>query len=299
LIKQETRLSATTVTVQTLHDFTAAWNRHEIDALMGFMSDDCEFHAVAGPDVMGRSFIGRAAVREGFQMAWQNFPDASWTEGARLLREVFGYDTHMLSRGEVAERYVKDADCQGAMHESEGIGVHPLKLAHGYLRAARALGVEVHPASPVLGVQTLDGVHHLRTPGGTVRARAVGLCTGGYTSNGLHPSLDNKIMPILSNCLVTRPLTDCELAATGFETTQVITDTRTLRNYYRRLPDKRVQIGSRSAITGADAQNPKHMKRLVDALHRKFPALTGTFVPFRRFGQRFLYRWYCLRDEVI
>ena len=60
------------------------------------------------------------------------------TAEAKLLREVFGYDTQVLSRAEVAERYVNDADCRGAMHESEGIGVHPLKLAHGYLRAARA-----------------------------------------------------------------------------------------------------------------------------------------------------------------
>ena len=73
-------MSATTVTIETLHAFTAAWNRHDIDALMSFMSTDCEFHAVAGPDVLGRSFIGRTAVREGFQMAWQTFPDASWTD---------------------------------------------------------------------------------------------------------------------------------------------------------------------------------------------------------------------------
>ena len=115
-------------------------------------------------------------------------------------------------------------------------------------RKARELGVKVHPASPVLGVETRNGVHHLRTPGGTVRARAVGFATGGYTSNALHGSLRSKIMPILSNSLVTRPLTEQELEATGFKTTQVITDTRTLRFYYRRLPDNRVQIGSRSAI---------------------------------------------------
>ncbi len=73
-------MSEPTVSVDTLHAFTAAWNRHDIEALMNFMSEDCEFHAVAGPDVLGRSFIGRAAVREGFQMAWLTFPDASWTE---------------------------------------------------------------------------------------------------------------------------------------------------------------------------------------------------------------------------
>ncbi|MDE2456365.1 MAG: FAD-binding oxidoreductase, partial [Burkholderiales bacterium] len=194
---------------------------------------------------------------------------------AKVMREVFGYDTRMLSRAEVAEQYVGDAENCGAMHEPLGIGVHPLKLAFGYLRLARALGVKVHPASPVLGCETRNGVHHLKTPGGTVRAQAVGFATGGYTSNGLHKSLNNKIMPILSNSLVTRPLTEAELAATNFRTTQVITDTRTLRFYYRRLPDNRVQIGSRSSITGADAPNPKHMAVLVNGLHRKFPALAG------------------------
>jgi glycine/D-amino acid oxidase-like deaminating enzyme len=301
----------------------------------------------------------------------------------RVMREVFGYDTRMLTREEVGEQYVRDADAHGAMHETEGIGVHPLKLAHGYLRKARELGVKVHPASPVIGFETRAGVHHLHTPGGTVRARAVGFCTGGYTSNGLHKSLDNKIMPILSNSLVTRPLTPDELVATNFRTTQVITDTRTLRFYYRRLPDNRVQIGSRSAITGADAPDPRHMAVLVRGLERKFPALKGievehswwgwvdvshdmmprvaqpdpsesvfyalgyggngvsfsahagrrlakriagkrsgvfdlpiynspleypnlfnavrsqAFAPFRRLGQRFLYRWYWLNDELL
>ena len=194
---------------------------------------------------------------------------------AKVMRDVFGYDTHMLGADEVRRRYVDDKESHGAMHEPDGIGVHPLKLAFGYLRRARELGVKVHPASPVIGFETKNGVHHLKTPGGTVRARAVGFATGGYTSNGLHPSLASKIMPILSNSLVTRPLTDAELAATNFLTTEVITDTRTLRFYYRRLPDNRVQIGSRSAITGADAPNPRHMQVLVEGLHRKFPALRG------------------------
>ncbi|MDC8786750.1 NAD(P)/FAD-dependent oxidoreductase [Roseateles koreensis] len=194
---------------------------------------------------------------------------------AQVMREIFGYDTRMLSREELAEEYVKDAEAFGALHEPDGIGVHPLKLAFGYLRMARALGVKVHPASPVIGFETRNGVHHLRTPGGTVRARAVGFATGGYTSNGLHPQLKSKIMPILSNSLVTRPLTPDELAATNFLTKEVITDTRTLRFYYRQLPDNRVQIGSRSAITGADAANPRHLAVLVEGLHRKFPALRG------------------------
>jgi steroid delta-isomerase-like uncharacterized protein len=73
------------VDAQMLADFATAWNRHDIDALMSFMADDCEFHAVAGPDLLGRSFVGRDAVREGFQLAWTTFPDAAWLDGEHFV----------------------------------------------------------------------------------------------------------------------------------------------------------------------------------------------------------------------
>lgn len=76
---------SSTVTVATLAAFGDAWNRHDIDALMSFMTDDCEFHAVAGSDLLGRSFVGRAAVREGFQLAWQTFPDAAWLDAVHFV----------------------------------------------------------------------------------------------------------------------------------------------------------------------------------------------------------------------
>jgi glycine/D-amino acid oxidase-like deaminating enzyme len=70
---------------------------------------------------------------------------------------------------------------------------------------ARKLGARIHPGSPVLEITTRGGVHHLRTPGGTVRARAVGIATGAYTSLGLTPFLRGRCMPIMSNSIVTRP----------------------------------------------------------------------------------------------
>ena len=42
-----------TVTVDMLAEFAAAWNRHDIDALMSFMSDDCVFETVGGPERWG------------------------------------------------------------------------------------------------------------------------------------------------------------------------------------------------------------------------------------------------------
>ncbi|MBD5800967.1 SnoaL-like domain protein [Azoarcus sp. Aa7] len=72
-------------TVETLKAFADAWNRHDIEALMSFMAEDCVFHAVAGPDLLGKSFEGREAVRAGFQLAWQTFPDAAWLDGDHFV----------------------------------------------------------------------------------------------------------------------------------------------------------------------------------------------------------------------
>lgn len=76
---------SSSVGIEQLVHFNAAWNRHDLDALMAFMTEDCVFHAVAGPELLGRSFVGRAAVREGFALAWQAFPDAQWTDGVHFV----------------------------------------------------------------------------------------------------------------------------------------------------------------------------------------------------------------------
>ncbi|WP_323127578.1 NAD(P)/FAD-dependent oxidoreductase [Acinetobacter rathckeae] len=192
---------------------------------------------------------------------------------AKVMKEVFGYKTRMLSREQLHEEYVADQEATGALLEPDGIGVHPLKLAFGYLKRARAAGAKVHTSTPVLSWETHQGIHYLTTPYGVVKAKRVAVATGGYTPNGLHPSLSGKIMPILSNSLVTRPLTKTERAEAGLHSTTFITDTRTLRHYYRLLPDGSMQCGSRSALNGADASNPIHLERLKEGLYRKFPSL--------------------------
>ncbi|MBU6503200.1 MAG: FAD-binding oxidoreductase, partial [Burkholderiales bacterium] len=205
-------------------------------------------------------------------------------EEARVMREMFGYQTRMLSVEEVRRDYCDERENAGAMLEAEGVGVHPLKLTFGLLRRARSLGVKVHTASPVQGWETQNGVHYLRTPGGTVRAKRVAVCTGGYTGQRLNPLLKNKILPILSNSVVTRVLTDAEMKACNFRSQTFMTDTRTLRFYYRLLKGNRLQLGSRSAVTGADAEDPVHLKLLTDGIARKFPPLAGIQIDYSWWG---------------
>lgn len=66
------------VTVTELQAFADAFNRHDADALMRFMTDDCVFEASAGPEACGTRHVGKEAVRAGFSEIWTTYPDARW-----------------------------------------------------------------------------------------------------------------------------------------------------------------------------------------------------------------------------
>ncbi|MGB1110112.1 MAG: NAD(P)/FAD-dependent oxidoreductase, partial [Gammaproteobacteria bacterium] len=205
---------------------------------------------------------------------------AALEDESRLCNEVLGYNTKVIDRDTLLAEIIGDQEAHGALIEPVGIAVQPLKLAYGYCRVARRLGAKVHTASPVQAWTRDGGSHHLKTPGGTVRAKTVGIATAGYTSAGLHPLTAHRNMPIMANSVVTRELTAEEIAACGFHSNLLITDTRKLRYYYRFLPEGRLQIGTRSAISGADAENPKHLRVVQEAIARKFPALAGIETPW-------------------
>ena len=66
---------------QLLADFSDAWNRHDIDALMSFMHDDCVFQTAGGNEACGTRHVGRDAVRQAFAAAWATVTDAQWVNG--------------------------------------------------------------------------------------------------------------------------------------------------------------------------------------------------------------------------
>lgn len=74
-----------TMSVETLDAFAQAWNRHDIEALMGFMTDDCVFESSVGPQVCGTAWVGRKAVAQGFRQAWTVYPDAQWNAPSHFV----------------------------------------------------------------------------------------------------------------------------------------------------------------------------------------------------------------------
>ena len=73
------------VSEETLQAFADAWNRHDVDALMSFMTEDCVFEASAGPDACGTRYAGIDAVRAGFAEVWATFPDARWADARHFV----------------------------------------------------------------------------------------------------------------------------------------------------------------------------------------------------------------------
>jgi steroid delta-isomerase-like uncharacterized protein len=73
------------VTIENLDAFADAFNRHDADAIMSFMTEDCVFESSAGPDVCGTRYVGQAAVRGGFEEVFAAFPDAQWGQARHFI----------------------------------------------------------------------------------------------------------------------------------------------------------------------------------------------------------------------
>ena len=65
-----------------LDRFADAWNRHDLDALMSMMTDDCVFEASAGPRIDGQRSEGKQEVRAAYAAVFESFQDSHWA-GAR------------------------------------------------------------------------------------------------------------------------------------------------------------------------------------------------------------------------
>jgi steroid delta-isomerase-like uncharacterized protein len=73
------------VTIKDLEAFGDGWNRHDVDVLMTFMSDDCVFETTAGKEVCGTRYAGRERVREAFARVFKMFPDAHFGDARHFV----------------------------------------------------------------------------------------------------------------------------------------------------------------------------------------------------------------------
>ena len=204
---------------------------------------------------------------------------ANWFDDARLLdeqqrfmSESMGVDWQRVARAELAGK-LDTARYFGGLFEPAAFHFHPLKYAQGLARVLVQNGVRVHEHSRAASIAADGEGWIVTTPAGSVRAREVVVCCGGYIEQ-LHPRLSRAALPIATYVMVTEPLG--ERLQTAVRTGAAVYDTRFAFDYYRPLPDTRLLWGGRIAVrerSGAD------VARLLQAdMLKVYPQLAGVRV---------------------
>jgi ketosteroid isomerase-like protein len=81
------------VTVATLEELLDAFNRHDLDRIMEFFSEDATFDMPRGTDPWGTRYVGKAEVLKGLASRFSGIPDVHygedrhWVSGDRAVSE--------------------------------------------------------------------------------------------------------------------------------------------------------------------------------------------------------------------
>ena len=89
--------SSSPVTVATLKAFLAAFNAHDLDAIMSFFADDCQLLMPRGTEPWGTRYVGKAAVREGLATRFVGVPNVHYGEDAHWVSGEHGVSTWLLT----------------------------------------------------------------------------------------------------------------------------------------------------------------------------------------------------------
>ncbi len=99
--------------VEMLRRILAAFNRHDLDAIMAFFAEDCTFEMPRGPEAWGKRLVGKAQVREGLASRFRGIPDVR-----------YGDDRHFVS----GDRGVSEWTLTGTSLAGEGVHVRGCDL---------------------------------------------------------------------------------------------------------------------------------------------------------------------------
>ncbi len=101
-----------TASVEALEAITAAFNAHDLDAIMEFFAEDCSLDMPRGPEPWGHRVTGRAAVREALAGRFAGLPDVHYGEGRHWVSGDLGVSEWLLTgtRADGAQVRVRGCD---------------------------------------------------------------------------------------------------------------------------------------------------------------------------------------------
>jgi glycine/D-amino acid oxidase-like deaminating enzyme len=198
--------------------------------------------------------------------------------------QLLGLNASVVSADEFREQYFDFPKLAGASTLKPTFALHPLRYLRGLAAAAERQGAFLHPQSEVIDWSNDGACHVLETRDGVLRARYVVLATNGFTPEHLYPAFHGTTLPIISAIVVTRPLSDGELAAHAWQTESPAITSYDLLHYFRMLPDRRFMWGGRGSSNGAPAGTRKNFENLITQMHEMFPEWRNIEIEYRWHG---------------
>jgi gamma-glutamylputrescine oxidase len=198
----------------------------------------------------------------------------------------YGYASTRLIECEQLRAIVGTERYIGALYDSNGGHLHPLRYTLGLARAAAQAGVQIHEGSPVLDFRAAHGRLRVRTDLGVVECAQLVLAGNAWLGQTV-PELQRKLMTVGTYIIATEPLGE-QRARQLIANNAAVCDTNWILDYFRRSSDHRLLFGGRVNYSGVDlrAVGPATAKRM----RKVFPQLAGT---------RIEYAWGCLLDITL
>ena len=97
--------------LQVLKEVAAAFNRHDLDAIMSFFSDDAVLDMPRGAEPGGRRYSGRAAVREGLASRFTMIPDVHYGDDRHWVCGNMGVSEWLLTGTTTAGKRLEVRGC--------------------------------------------------------------------------------------------------------------------------------------------------------------------------------------------
>ena len=159
----------------------------------------------------------------------------------------------------------------GALSYEPGFALNPLKFVNGLVEKVLALNGKIFTQSKVDSIKKINNYYIASSNSFEIRAKKIVVATNGFYQDGLVKELDSRIMPIISNIIVTKPLTEQQINLHNFKTFSPIVNTRNLLYYYRKLPDNRILFGARGDMNGSSESHKIYIKKIENNFKSIFP----------------------------
>ncbi|WP_438990293.1 NAD(P)/FAD-dependent oxidoreductase [Lentibacter sp.] len=198
-------------------------------------------------------------------------------DDARAIEENYGVTPTLHSKEELPALGMS-GQFHSAITTPIGFGLNPRKYLAGLLMAAEAAGVQVFGQSPVHKIDRTKS-YGLKTPQGALTADQLIIATNGYSSEDVPPWMAERYMPAQSSVLVTRELTDTEIAS-GWSSDQAAYDSRTLLHYFRLMPNRRFLFGMRGGLMSSKSAETRNKRKIRADFEAMFPAWAAIETPY-------------------